>query len=575
MTGTYPRVCRVAVPVSERASGGDVTEEKSETAIPEHLKSIEPAMVAIGEGRLEDASRICAEIVAANPADADALHLLGVIGFQGGAAPDQALDLIDRAAAIDPMRAQFQNSRGALLYSLGRNGDAEVSFRRATLLKPDDGMAWNNLGNALLRLDRVEEAESAFRQALAKPPILVAAINNLGIAIKRRGQFDKALICFREAILHDPTFVDAQFNAGELLYQLDQMPEAEACFREALRLDPKCAPAYASLAQALHDQQRPDDAMKVLREGLAQLPGDEDLTFALQLQLSSMVPAWHIPMINDDERNVAYSQALERAVRPGDTVFEIGTGSGIVAMMAARAGAGRVVSCEVLPVMADAAREIVAQNGYADRITVINKKSTQLKLGEDLPEKADLFVSELLNVGMLAPNMLSVIRHARENFVKPDGRIIPEAAVVHGVLMQCDHLARINPVGPIAGFDMSVMDRFRSPGYAQIDLAADPHRRLSDRFTALSFDFRTDMKEMDSHRLAVTVTEAGTCHGIAFWFDLHMFEDIVYRSDSHTRTNHWKQAMHFFAKPIDVQPGDRVTVAAGYDNTRIFFNLVD
>ena len=119
------------------------------------------------------------------------------------------------------------------------------------------------------------------------------ALSTGSIAIKRRGQFDKALICFREAILHDPTFVDAHFNAGEILYQLDQMEEAEACFREALRLDPLCAPAYASLAQALHDQHQPDAAMEVLKEGLAKIPGDEDLNFAVRLQLSSMVPAWH------------------------------------------------------------------------------------------------------------------------------------------------------------------------------------------------------------------------------------------------------------------------------------------
>ena len=315
--------------------------------------------------------------------------------------------------------------------------------------------------------------------------------------------------------------------------------------------------------------------MTVIKEGLAELPEDEDLNFALRLQLSSMVPAWHIPMINDDERNAAYDAALRRAVRAGDLVLEIGTGSGIVSMMAARAGAGHVVTCEVLPTIADAASDIISANGYGDKITVITKKSTQLKIGQDLPEKADVFVSELLNVGMLAPNMLPIIRHARENLVKPEGRIVPEASTVYGVLLECEQLARINPVREIAGFNMSGMDRFRSPGYAVIDFASDPHKRLSDRFAALAFDFRIDMKEMDSHRIVVSVTEAGLCHGVAFWFDLHMFEDVVYRSDSHARTNHWKQAAHFFKQPVAVQPGDRLTLAVGYDNTRIFFNLVE
>lgn len=540
----------------------------------ERAKTIEPVMVAIENGQLGEARAICADIVARQPDNPDATHLLGVITFQNGADPIAALNLIDRAIELDPAWAQFHNSRGALLYSLGHNADAAATFRRAVTLKPDDSMAWNNLGNALLRLDQVDDAETAFRQALATPPVQVAAINNLGIALKRRGQFEKALICFREAILHDPSFLDAHFNAGEILYQLDRMPEAEECFCEALRLDPQCGPAYASLAQTLHDQEQPDEAMKIIRLGLRNLPHDEDLNFAWRLQLSSMVPAWHLPMINDEERNLAYDLALKRAMRPGDLVLEIGTGSGIVSMMAARAGAGHVVTCEVLPTIADAARDIISANGYGDKITVITKKSTQLKLGTDLPEKADLFVSELVNVGMLAPNMLPVIRHARENLVKPEGRVVPEAAIVYGALLQCDHLARINPVKEIAGFDMSQMDRFRSPGYAVFDMASDPHRRLSDRFIALNFDFRIDMKEMDSHRLIVPVTESGLCHGVAFWFDLHMFEDIVYRSDSQARTNHWKQAVHFFAAPIAVHPGDHLTLAVGYDNTRIFFNLV-
>ena len=58
-------------------------------------------------------------------------------------------------------------------------------------------------------------------------------------------------------------------------------------------------------------------------------------------------------MINDDERNAAYERALARAVTPDSVVFEIGTGSGLVAMMAARAGARLVVTCEAVPVLAE------------------------------------------------------------------------------------------------------------------------------------------------------------------------------------------------------------------------------
>ena len=90
----------------------------------------------------------------------------------------------------------------------------------------------------------------------------------------------------------------------------------------------------------------------------------------------------------------------------------------------------------------------------------------------------------------------------------------------------------------------------------------------------LEFDFRTSMKFADLRPLAMTANSAGTCHGIGFWFDLVMDSETTYRSESRSRTNHWKQAMHFFPEPVEVQEGDRLDVVAGYDNTRIFFNLL-
>lgn len=532
---------------------------------------LQSALSALAEGRLDEARQGFERVLEGHPNDPAALHWAAVIAYQQGTAPDAILGQIDRAIALDGGQALFHNSRGALLYALGRDLEAAESFHRAVQLNDQDGPIWNNLGNALLRLNRIEEAENCYRQALAVAPGLISAINNLGVALKRRGRLDKALICFREAILHMPDFQDAHFNLGELYYHLDMVPEAEAEFQRCIELNPDLHQAYASLAQCLHDEGRRDDALALLRDAHARFPEDEDIDFMLRLQFSSIAPAWHIPMVNDEERNQAYDLALRRAVKPGDLVLEIGTGSGLVAMMAARAGAGHVVTCEVLPLMGDIAREVVAKNGLSDRITVITRKSTQLQVGTDLADRADVFVSELINIGMLSPNMIPVLQHAREALLKPGARIIPAGAVVHGALIEAPQLARINPVRQISGFDLGPLDKLRSPGYAQIDLAADLVRQVSQPFKAFEFDFRGAMPERDVRLLQITATSAGVAHGVAFWFDLMMDEEIVYSSASTTRTNHWKQAAEFFPQPIAVQPGDRVMVIAGYDNTRIFF----
>ncbi len=522
-------------------------------------------------GELVEARVLLSRALELEPESAEALHLTAAIDYQLGEQPRAILARIDRAIALDGSVAQFFNSRGAVLYALGEDEAAAQSFLRATELNPGDGVAWNNLGNALIRMERIEDAETCYRQALAVAPGSVAAINNLGTVLKRRGQLDKALICFREAMRLDSEYMDAVYNAGELLYHLDRMEEAETAFRRAIELAPDFRPAHASLAQVLHDQGKAEAAMEILRAGLVRFPGDPDLEFAIRLRMSSMAPAWHIPMINDRTRNAAYDSALRRAIKPGDLVLEIGAGSGLVAMMAARAGAGRVISCEVMPIMADLAREIVAVNGLSEKITIIDRKSTRLQLGVDLPERADVFVSELINVGMLAPNMLPVLLHARENLVKPDGRIIPAAAKIHAQVLECPELARINPVREIEGFNLAPLDRLRSPGYAPIDLVSEPHRKLSQPIPALDFDFRRRMPERDARIIEIPITEDGIAHGIAFWFDLILDEEVTYSSLDPARGNHWKQAMDFFARPIAVKAGQTLSILAGYDNTRISF----
>lgn len=535
---------------------------------------IDDAFKAAETGDYEAAKQICAGILERDAENAEALHLLGILAYQIGLQAQEALSLIDRAIAADPDNNRFFNTRGALYYALGMNAEAEAAFSRAVELDPRDGDAWNNLGNALLRLDRVPAAETCFREALGVAPDLTSAINNLGIALKREGRLDQALACFREAALRQPDYLDAHHNLAELYHQIDENAAAERHFRRAIEINAGCAAAHCGLAQCLSEQNRGEESLAVLKAAAERLPENEDVLFALRLALSGLIPAWHIPMINDDERNAAYERALARAITPDSVVFEIGTGSGLVAMMAARAGARQVVTCEAVPALAEIAEETIARNGFGHRIKVLGKRSTQVRLGEDLPEKADVFVSELVNIGMLAPNMLPIIQHARANLVKPDAKIIPQAAVVWGVLMQCDHLARINPVRNIAGFDMGAFDIFRAPGYVQIDLGADPHRVLSGRFRVLDFDFRTAMKTEDLRPLAVIAQQSGTCHGVCFWFDLVLDAETTYRSESRSRTNHWKQAIHFFPEPVAVEPGDRLDLAAGYDNTRIFFNLL-
>ena len=98
----------------------------------------------------------------------------------------------------------------------------------------------------------------------------------------------------------------------------------------------------------------------------------------------------HRTMICDRVRTGAFRRAIESVVRPGDIVLDVGAGSGILSVFAARAGAARVYAVERTPA-AVLARELAAANGVAEIVRVIHGDVTDV----ELPERADVIVSEL------------------------------------------------------------------------------------------------------------------------------------------------------------------------------------
>jgi type II protein arginine methyltransferase len=150
--------------------------------------------------------------------------------------------------------------------------------------------------------------------------------------------------------------------------------------------------AMLGLARMLHEDGQKEKALAVCRAALELAPDDGKLAAQIKSFINRTVPGWHFSIVRDDVRNAAYEAALRRAVTPGARVLEIGTGTGLLAMMAARAGAAAVISCEMTPVIAEKAAEIVARNGYADRVRVVAKHSDKLDAEADMGGRADLLV---------------------------------------------------------------------------------------------------------------------------------------------------------------------------------------
>ena len=224
-------------------------------------------------GRLAEAERLYAAILARQPEHAEALRLQSIIAFQQDDA-GRAAALATQAIAVAPDYAEAHYTMGVAQRALGNAEAALASYRKAVKLRPDFAEAHNNLGTVLNDLGKAEAAFVAFRRALELRPDFSEAHDNLGSALLARGRLADAAAAYKKALAIEPDNVETLNNLGNALRGLGDLPAAVETFRKALGLAPDFVAAHSNLGGALNDQGRPDEAFDAYRAALALAPDD-------------------------------------------------------------------------------------------------------------------------------------------------------------------------------------------------------------------------------------------------------------------------------------------------------------
>ncbi|MQY11223.1 Ribosomal protein L11 methyltransferase [Streptomyces sp. RB5] len=288
----------------------------------------------------------------------------------------------------------------------------------------------------------------------------------------------------------------------------------------------------------------------------------------------ALVPRWHFWMMNDSERNQAYSRAIQQVVGEGQLVLDIGTGAGLLALLAARAGAEQVVTCEGVDVVATAARDIIGRNGYADRVTVVPSLSTDLRVGVDLPRRADVLVTEIFDCALLGEFALPAFRHARRELLTADATILPRGGRIFAQLVESPQLHCLNHVGEVEGFDFSPFASLTSMEYFSTILTNYRYRALTEPVEIFRFDFSEDQYPA-AHTVEVVPRENGIAHAVALWFELDVADGVTLSNSPTDETSHWKQGVQTLAAPWRTEKGVPLRFWAAHDDVRVLVGRAD
>ena len=265
----------------------------------------------------------------------------------------------------------------------------------------------------------------------------------------------------------------------------------------------------------------------------------------------------HRQFINDGPRVEALGRAIAAVVRPGHVVIDLASGTGILGLLACRAGAARVYCIEAGAIIG-LARDLARANGFSDRMQFVLAHSSLARL----PERADVLISDQIGQFGFEAGLVETVADVRTRLLKPGGRIIPERVTLY--------LAPVEAPGVRAGLtfwaDDPVGFRFTPARDVAVNsghrVRLEPGHLLGPGVAGAVLNLPTIADEPFDCEAVVTATRDGLLDGIGGWFVADLAEGITMtNAPVHTNRIDRRNVVFPIDEAVPVRAGDALKVS--------------
>ncbi|XP_063394436.1 protein arginine N-methyltransferase 9-like [Cydia fagiglandana] len=382
--------------------------------------------------------------------------------------------------------------------------------------------------------------------------------------LSSHGRYDKAFELYVLAFNRYPsikTMFESEFRivlnrVNETLASLGKLDEVFANFGIAMNIFPENIYLLNDIGKFLYKFEYYTVAWCHFQNALKIDSGFVDAERNLNSVKNLMVERWHFRMLNDKIRNEAYHAAIQETVIPAqDSVLDIGTGSGLLALYANECIPLAITACEGSHVMANLAQVIMEEN-QAQEVVIINKMSTDMDSSE-IGGRRSLLVTEVFDSGLLGEHVLQSLSHAWNNLIADSGKVIPHSAEFFVMGAKCDHLymkyqlrqsaKSLLKIPKMAVHTLTFGDTYDCTDmsmYKDVKYMTEAHSLLKIDFNNPD-DIQQVLQQREPVSVPLTATQTGEINIIIGWFNLHLTKNIIITTNpkSENRANAWQQAV--------------------------------